>query len=137
MASRIAGRSIVGSPPTHWSVQGTLRPALLDRPGEELRREPAAAAGVERVDPGDAEPTPQVATREVEQVRGDQLPLLAVLHPVLVHPRHGPGLARSPLTGLAIDPAPMLAEPARPVMAPRLLRPISGQSQHGHDDPSI
>src|SRR5262249_51834093 len=57
--------------------------------------------------------------------------------PVLVHPRHGPRLARPALPGLAIDPASMLAELARSVMPPRPLLPISGRSQYSHDDPAI
>ena len=101
---------MVGSPPTHWSVRAPSSRPRSTASGEELRRQRPPAPGVKRIRLRDAEGTPQVAARQVKQVGRDQLPLLAIFHPVLVHPRHRSRLARPSLACHPVGPALVLAQ---------------------------
>jgi len=86
-----------------------LRTAAFNGLREELRGQWPASPRVERVHPGNAECAPEVTTRKVKQVAGDELPFLAVFDAMLVHPSNGPRPTRPTLTGCAVDPALMLA----------------------------
>jgi hypothetical protein len=100
--------------------------------GQEIRGQHLTAPGIKCVYPGNAKCTFEIASRQVKEMRGYELPLLAIFDPMFVYPCLRTCLARTALSGLSVCPASVFAEAAFTVVATRPFEPIAGYRRASH-----
>ena len=103
-----------------------------DRVGQEIGGQWPPSPRVERVGLADAEDAAQVTAREIEELRGDQLDLVAALDPLAIDACLGSGCAEAPLAAGPIDPAAMFAKPAASIRLQCPLEPFGPDRRIWH-----
>ena len=100
---------MVGSPPTHWMFRARLRfpMRLRCKNGTVERRAEARIKGVRL---GNAEAAAKVAAGQIEEMRRNELGLLAEFNAVTEDPSLATGLAGTAIATTPIDTTTMLAQ---------------------------